>query len=148
MSVLQVSLIAWELASAPFLLPNKCAPSTQQREGSSSAALDGLMPIKRIPRTLDLSQLMGCALGAPAQLAARCPAPASFSPAKSVTTPRSLAAAGSMTRGRRGAAAAAARPEDVAAVLQRFQELPKAVVFDVSWEGKGICRGYGAGKKG
>ena len=92
------------------------------------------MPIKRSPRTLDLSQLMGCAFGAPAQLAARCPAPASFSSAKSVTTPRSLAAAGSMTRGRRGAAAAAAaaKPEDVAAVLQRFEQLLKAVIVDVS----------------
>lgn len=38
-----------------------------------------------------------------------------------------------MTRGRRGAATtAAASPDDVAAVLQRYEELPKAVVFDVS----------------
>lgn len=37
-----------------------------------------------------------------------------------------------MTRGRRGAAAAAT-PEDVSAVLQRYEELPKAVVFDADY---------------
>ncbi|KAI7839930.1 hypothetical protein COHA_006324 [Chlorella ohadii] len=39
-----------------------------------------------------------------------------------------------MTRGRRGAATtAAASPDDVAAVLQRYEELPKAVVFDADY---------------
>lgn len=76
---------------------------------------------------------MSCALRAAAHRAPRCPAAASFAPIRPSAALRSLSAGCSMTRGRRGAATtAAASPDDVAAVLQRYEELPKAVVFDVS----------------
>lgn len=76
---------------------------------------------------------MSCTLRAAAHLAPRCPVAASFAPIRSSEVLRSLSAGCSMTRGRRGAATtAAASPDDVAAVLQRYEELPKAVVFDVS----------------
>ena len=71
--------------------------------------------------------------GAAAHLAPRCPVAAGLVPNHSAISCRSLATGGSMTRGRRGAAAAAT-PEDVSAVLQRYEELPKAVVFDVRWD--------------